>query len=97
MLDNITFREEVLRKQLEKGFIEATDIAEYLVTEGVPFRTAHEMVGNLVKYCEATGKRFCDVTEGDLKQVNIDPALVDMSRFTVENCVKNRKSYGENA
>ncbi|MBR1919433.1 MAG: argininosuccinate lyase [Spirochaetales bacterium] len=94
MLDNITFREDVLAKQLEKGFIEATDIAEYLVTRGIPFRTAHEMVGNLVKYCEACGKRFCDVDENDLRQVHIDPALVDMSRFSVDNCVRNRKSYG---
>ncbi len=94
MLDNVTFREDVLLEQLEKGFIEATDVAEYLVTRGVPFRTAHEMVGNLVKYCEATGKRLCNVTETDLRNVNIDPELVDMSIFTVENCVRNRKSYG---
>lgn len=94
MLEKVTFREDVLREQLKKGFIEATDIAEYLVGQGVPFRQAHEMVGNLVKYCEATGKGFPDVTAEDLAQVGICHGLSDLSQFTVENCIRNRSSYG---
>lgn len=94
MLENITFREDVLREHLKKGFIEATDIAEWMVCQGVPFREAHEIVGNLVKYCEATRKTFADVTKADLEQLGIDFGLQDLSQFTVENCVKNRASYG---
>lgn len=94
MLEKVTFREDVLREQLKKGFIEATDIAEYLVGQGVPFRQAHEMVGNLVKYCEATGKGFPDVTAEDMAQVGIRHGLSDLSQFTVENCIRNRSSYG---
>ena len=94
MLENITFREDVLQEQLKKGFIEATDVAEYLVRQNVPFREAHEIVGNLVKYCELTHKTFPDITEEDLKQLNIDYGLKDLSQFTVENCVKNRSSFG---
>lgn len=94
MLEHMRFREDVLREQLKKGFIEATDIAEYLVEQGVPFREAHERTGNLVKYCEATGKTFEDVTEEDLKQVGITWGLTDLRRFTVDNCVKNRSSFG---
>ena len=58
----------------------------------MPFRQAHEMVGNLVKYCEATGKGFPDVTAEDLAQVGICHGLSDLSQFTVENCIRNR--YG---
>lgn len=94
MLENITFREDVLKEQMKKGFLEATDIAEYLVCQGVPFREAHEIVGNLVKYCEATKKYFPDITKADLETLGIGYGLEDLSRFTVENCVKNRNSFG---
>ncbi|MBQ8563722.1 MAG: argininosuccinate lyase, partial [Firmicutes bacterium] len=94
MLENITFREDVLKEHLKSGFLEATDIAEYLVTQGVPFREAHEIVGNLVKYCEVTKKYFPDITKDDLETLGIGYGLEDLSQFTVENCVKNRNSFG---
>lgn len=95
MLECITFNEDVLKEQMKKGFLEATDIAEYLVKQGIPFRQAHEMVGSLVKYCEACGKRFADVTETDLKNVGITGCgLTDLKQFTIENCIKNRNSFG---
>lgn len=94
MLENIVFKEDVLREQLTKGFIEATDIAEYLVCQGVPFRDAHEIVGNLVKYCEVCGKRFSDITKDDLENLHIEYGLEDLRQFTVENCIKNRDSFG---
>lgn len=94
MLENITFKEDVLREQLKKGFIEATDIAEFMVVQGVPFREAHEIVGNLVKYCEQHNKAFTDVTKEDLDLLGIDYGLQDLSQFTIENCIKNRNSYG---
>lgn len=94
MLENITFNEDVLREQLKKGFIEATDIAEYLVCNDIPFRDAHEIVGELVKYCEHNAKTFADVTREDLEEVNFPVKLEDLSQFSIENCIKNRNSYG---
>ena len=94
MLEKMTFKEEVLREQLKKGYLEATDIAEYLVGLDIPFREAHEIVGRMVKYCEVHGKTFADVTAEDLKALNFDYGLTDLSRFTIENCVKNRNSFG---
>ena len=43
---------------LEEGFVMATDLAEYLVTKGVPFRKAHEKVGRLIAYCVEVGKQL---------------------------------------
>lgn len=94
MLENITFNKEVLLEQLKKGFIEATDIAEYLVMHQIPFREAHEIVGGLVKYCEKNNKNFSDITKSDLKKMNFPIALEDLSQFSIENCIKNRNSYG---
>ena len=40
---------------LDKGFLDATSLAEYLVTKNIPFRTAHQIVGRLVRACEDKG------------------------------------------
>lgn len=96
MLENLHFREDILKEQLKKGFITATDIAEYLVCKDVPFRDAHEMVGEMVKYCETRGKVFEDLTPEDLKELRF-PVELDLSRFTVQACVENRKSFGGTA
>ena len=94
MLENISFNEGVLREQLKKGFIEATDVAEFLVKHDIPFREAHEIVGKLVKYCELNKKTFPDINKEDLKEIGFPVELEDLSQFTVENCIKNRNSYG---
>lgn len=94
MLGGTHFREEVLKKQLEKGFIEATDIAEFLVRKKIPFREAHKIVGGLVKYCEENHKNFHDIDKNDLKKINFPVELDDLSQFKVEESIKNRNSYG---
>ena len=94
MLENLKFREDVLREHLKKGFITATDIAEYLVCCGIPFRDAHEIVGNMVKYCEKSGKVFEDLTREDLAGLEFPVEIDDLSRFSVEACIENRKSFG---
>src|SRR5580700_183461 len=50
------FVRENIEPTLERGFLDATSLADYLVTKGTPFRTAHHIVGSLVARCEAEGK-----------------------------------------
>ena len=50
------FVRENIEPTLERGFLDATSLAEYLVTKGTPFRTAHHIVGSLVARCEKEGK-----------------------------------------
>ncbi len=97
MLENLKFREDVLTEQLKKGFITATDVAEYLVCCDIPFRDAHEIVGNMVKYCEKNGKVFEDLTAEDLDELEFPVKIEDLSRFSVQACIENRKSYGGTA
>lgn len=49
------FNEDRIRQGLDKGFLDATSLAEYLVTKGVPFRTSHQVVGKLVQLCRDKG------------------------------------------
>ncbi len=51
MAGNLTFNRQRMLEEAAKGFSTATDVAEYLVTRGVPFREAHGIVGRLVAYC----------------------------------------------
>lgn len=94
MLEGSHFKEEVLKKHLEEGFIEATDIAEYLVKENIPFRSAHEIVGNLVKYCENNNKDFSQINKKDLEILEFPVKLEDLSIFKIENSIKRRNSFG---
>jgi argininosuccinate lyase len=51
LLAGIRVNREAMLKGTEKGYLLATDVADYLVVRGVPFREAHEIAGNLVRYC----------------------------------------------
>jgi argininosuccinate lyase len=50
-----TFNEAKIKEGLDKGYLDATSLAEYLVTKGVPFRTSHQIVGRMVGLCEERG------------------------------------------
>ena len=57
IVNSAEFVKENIEPTLERGFLDATSLAEYFVTKGVPFRTAHQVVGTLVRQCDAT-KRY---------------------------------------
>jgi argininosuccinate lyase len=56
IVDSATFDKARIEPTLDRGFLDATSLAEYLVTQKVPFRTAHHVVGTLVARCEREGK-----------------------------------------
>lgn len=60
---------ERTRAALEEGFLMATDVAEYLVTKGVPFRRAHEKVGKLVSCCAERNLRLGEVPMDQIREL----------------------------
>jgi argininosuccinate lyase len=70
MIKGIRFNRSALGKALEEDdLLFATDVADYLVTEGsVPFREAHGRVASLARYCSGSGKRLGDLSDGELKK-----------------------------
>jgi len=56
IVNSASYDKDRIEPTLDRGFLDATSLAEYLVTEGVPFRTAHHVVGTLVARCEGEGK-----------------------------------------
>jgi len=65
IVNSASFDKERIEPTLDKGFLDATSLAEYLVTKGIPFRTAHHIVGTLVARCEREGKHA-------LKQLSVE-------------------------
>ncbi|MGB4476653.1 MAG: argininosuccinate lyase, partial [Bacillota bacterium] len=61
LIDTMVFNAERMRTACAGGFMTATDVADYLVRKGIPFRTAHEIVGKIVLFCEKRGLSFSDL------------------------------------
>ena len=66
LLQNTSFRTERMAASLRGDFSTATDLADHLVRQGLPFRQAHEVVGKLVASCLSSGRGLEDLTEEDL-------------------------------
>lgn len=72
IVSTANFVREKIEPTLDRGFLDATSLAEYLVTKGVPFRTAHQVVGTLVLQCEKQGKwSLGQLTVDDFKAATI--------------------------
>jgi argininosuccinate lyase len=97
MVAQLRFKPERMRKVAEEGFINATDLADYLASRGMPFRQAHEVVGALVRECAERSIRLDDLTLEEMRQHSPKFAS-DVHRFiNVDECVKRRTSYGGTA
>jgi argininosuccinate lyase len=70
MIATLTFDKERLESLAPKGFSLATDVAEWLVKQGVVFRDAHEITGQLVQFCEANELELDQVSDEQLKKVS---------------------------
>jgi len=79
------------------GFSLATDIAEWLVRQGVPFRVAHEAAGECVALAESTDRSLNELTDAELAGVNpsLTPAVRDV--LTVEGSLASRDGLGGTA
>jgi argininosuccinate lyase len=97
MLPEIRVKKENMLAATKKGFLTATDLADYLVSKKVPFRTAHVVVGKVVAHCVKTGKSLWDLSLPELQQFS--PVLkADVVKWiTIEASVNSRKSAGGTA
>jgi argininosuccinate lyase len=93
----LVFNTERMAELAPQGFSLATDIAEWLVREGVPFRVAHEVAGACVQRCEADGMELADLTDEQFAEISphLTPAVRDV--LTAEGSVASRDGRGGTA
>ena len=97
MLATLDFNRDRLEQLAPAGFSLATDVAEWLVKQGVPFRVAHEITGEMVKFCEQHNRQLHELT--DLELQSISPHLKPEVRegLTVTGAIKARSGSGGTA
>jgi argininosuccinate lyase len=97
MIRTLVFDTARLEELAPQGFSLATDIAEWLVRQKVPFRVAHELAGACVQECEKRGIELWDLTDEDLAAIS--PHLTPEVRtvLTVEGSVSSRNARGGTA
>jgi argininosuccinate lyase len=86
-----------LSEAAPRGFTLATDLAEYLVRRGVPFRDAHEIVGHLVVWCQVQDVSLDEVSDADLARISPHLTPDVRSVLTVPGALAARSGYGATA
>lgn len=94
LIRGMKVREDVMRRAVEEDFSNATDLADYLVRKGVPFRQAHAVSGKAVALCIERGIWLGDMALEDYRMLSplFDEDIYDAIR--PETCVAGRNSYG---
>jgi argininosuccinate lyase len=97
MVSTLKFHPDRLAELAPKGFSLATDIADWLVRQRVPFAEAHEIAGACVRRCEAEGIELTDLSAADLAEVSPHLTPEVHSVLTVEGSINSRSGHGGTA
>ncbi len=97
LLPNIKAKKSNMESALNKGFITATDLADYLTKKGMSFREAHKIVGSIVTYAEEHSKRLEEISIDELRGFSeiIQSDVLDVLHY--RKAIDSRKSYGGTA
>ncbi len=93
-VEGMVLKKEEMKKAVERSYMPAVEMAEYLTTKGIPFRDAHGIVGKVVRECEKKGKLLHNLSIDDLKKYS--PVFnTDVFDFIdVNNALDKRKTKG---
>lgn len=94
MIATMSINQDAMDEQAKKGYLAATDVADYLAKKGMPFRKAHEVVGHLVLLCD---KRGCDLSDLSLDDFRAESELFEQDiteALDLESIVAARTAFG---
>ena len=94
LIRDMKINKETMKRAVDEDFSNATDLADYLVKKGLPFREAHAVSGKAVHLCIEQGKYLADMTLNELKRLSPLFEKDIMVTLTPANCVNNRRSLG---
>lgn len=94
MIASIKVDTKKYEKELKGDFSLATDLADWIVLKGIPFRDAHSIVGKVVKYAEDNTKKFDQLTLDEIKSINpvFDESALDC--FNIKTSLNRKKTFG---
>ena len=94
MLSTMRIKEDRCRQAAAGGFTNATDLADYLVKKGLPFRSAHEVSGRMVRYCV---EKSCALDDLSLEEMMTFSDMIEQDIFdaiSLDTCVRQRRIVG---
>ncbi len=94
MVATLVFNTERLQALAPEGYSLATDVAEWLVKQGVPFRDAHEITGELVKFCEQHGIQLDEATDAQLAAISKHLTPEVKKVIDVQSAISSRNGAG---
>jgi argininosuccinate lyase len=97
MIAQMNIQAENMRQAAARGFSTATDVADYVVRKGIPFRDAHEIVGKTVRYCIEHDKQIEELTLEEFKNFSEDIEADIYEFITLEASVDSRRATGGTA
>ena len=97
MISTLTFNTELMAASAPQGFALATDIAEWLVRQGVPFREAHEIAGACVRAAELRGVELWDLSPGDFSEISSYLTPEVSAVLTLQGSLDSRSAFGGTA
>jgi argininosuccinate lyase len=97
MMPRVRFNKSIMKGATDAGFSTATDIAEYLVEKGMPFRDAHSVTGSIVKYCIENKKTLPEMGLDEFKSFSKLITADISGRITTDVSVNDRTSFGGTA
>ena len=92
--ESIQFNEKHIKNGINAGFLTATDIADYLAKNNIPFRKAHNITGKIVAYCEKNNKTLSSLSLKELKKFSTSIEKDIFNFISIERSVSSKKSYG---
>ena len=97
MISTLTFNTELMAGSAPQGFALATDIAEWLVRQGVPFREAHEIAGACVRAAESRGVELWDLSPSEFSEISSYLTPEVSAVLTLQGSLDSRSAFGGTA
>jgi argininosuccinate lyase len=94
VLDSLTVKEDRGRAAVSRGFLNATELADYLVKKGVPFRTAHDAVGRLVLLGIGQGKELNELSLDDMRAIAVEIDADVLDALSLEQTLTSKSAVG---
>jgi argininosuccinate lyase len=97
LIKGLTVNRTAIARATESGFLLATELADYLVTKGLPFREAHEVTGRIVRDCVERARDLRDVTLSDLRVYSERFEKDVLDAITLEGAIERKSQIGGTA
>lgn len=94
MIDTCKVLKDNMEKAAARGFINATDCADYLVKKGLPFRQAYKIIGEIVSYCIQRNKTLEEITIDEYKEYNENFEIDIYEKINLKKCIIDRNIEG---